>query len=513
MSTSFSNGVFSRNPLSLRGFLKEAVFVAAEDIMVRGCANRAELCQPGDVFIPQHSATGDEHDKVDEAIRRGAVGIVAERLLPVSIPQCLVEDTAQVYGQICQALAGNPTRRMLTIGVLGTHGKTTTSLFVAAMLKRLGGAVAYYTSLGASDSTSCDRTAVRAPAARKLAKWLEQSDQAGAPAAIMELTPAMIRNQAIAGVEFDLLIVTGMRPSQLGSGLNGRALGEMVGRVAQGMKGHGVILYNADDASAAQWAEASDFACVSYGIDAARDVRAKRLSRHGREQQLLVSAGNLLMPLTLKIPGDHVARAAMAAIATSWLLDFSVPEAIAGVESLESIPGRMQWLSQAVEVPVVIDQGELPDRVAVGLHAMRQHHFGPTTVVMDLSTRLDARWRQRLGEVLDRGAERIVLSASGLSAEAAQSVAMDLLGGVRRPGRVQVIPDRVAAIRWAVETTSTGCILLAGCGANPYLSRDGAAVCDEAVARAAVSDKNFSALSTPVLSIFPPSAPTAFFSH
>ncbi len=525
MSTSFRGGFSDKNSsstaggaanraveLSLRGFLTGAVFVGAEDIAVTRCAHRAADCQPGDVFIPLHSAAGDEHENIDQAVKRGAVAVVTERLLPVSIPQCLVDDTREVYGRVCQALVGHPSQRMLTIGIVGTHGKTTTALFVSAMLKRLGGGVAYYTSLGASDSTSCDRTATRPPAARKLARWMEQAELAGAPAVVVELTPSMLQQQVTAGVEFDLLILTGMRPSQTRGNAGQAHFAELMRRVSENLKSHGMLLYNADDALASQWAQGSGLDCVDYGLDAAQHVRGKRLSRCGSEQQLLTMTGNLLMPLTLKMPGDHVARAAMASVAVAWMFDFSVPDAIAGIEAMDSIPGRMQRLRSAVEVPLLIDAGETPDRVAVALHALRQHQMGPTTVVMDLSCRLDPQWRQRLGEVLDKGAERIVLSASGLSASAAQSLAMDVLGGCRSPGRVQVIADRVAAIEWAVEHTNSGSILLAGCGISSWTDRQGNSVTDESVAKSALTHKNY-ALPMPLLSIFPPAAAAPIVTH
>ncbi|MCA9126150.1 MAG: hypothetical protein KDB22_03655 [Planctomycetales bacterium] len=510
--SSRGNGSSSRI-ISLRKFLKEAVFVGAEDICVRRCVNRADQCRPGDVFIPRLSAQTDEHDNAEEAVRRGAVAIVAERILPVSVPQCLVENTSKVYAQVCHALAGNPSQRMLTIGIVGTHGKTTTALFVAAMLKRLGGAVAYYTSLGASDSTECDRAARQPPAARKLAKWLQRSEEAGSPAAIIEITPTMLANQATDGLGFDLIIATGLRSPQLRTPYGQRDTAALLTRlVNNSLKSHGILLYNADDACVAQWAEGAGVESVSYGLDAAVHVRAKRLSRAGGEQQLLAMAGNLLMPLTLKIPGDQIARAAMAAVATSWVFQFSVPEAIAGIESLESIPGRMQRIHQAVEVPVYIDAGQTPDRVAVSLHALRQHHLGPATIVLDLDGRLDPKWRQRLGEVLEKAAHRVVLSASDMSPVAAQSIAMDVLGGFASPGRVQVIPDREAAIRWAVENTDNGVLLLAGCGINVWTTRDGESVSDEAVATRCVQVKNQKP-SIPNLSLFPPSEPSAFFSH
>ncbi|MFN3190459.1 MAG: Mur ligase family protein [Aureliella sp.] len=510
MSTSSSHGGSKlADGLSLREFLAEAVFVGAEDIRVHRCVDRAEKCKPGDVFVPKHSASGDEHDKAEEAIKRGAVAIVAERILPVSVPQCLVENTQEVYAQICQKLAGDPSQRMLTIAVVGTHAKSTTALFISSMLKHLGGAVAYYTSLGSSDSTSCDRLNTRPPGPRKLAAWMKKADKAGAPAAVIELTPSMLANQVAAGVEFDLVVLTGMRGAQTRGGANARSFSMLLNQLVARLKSHGMVLFNADDAQATNWAASCDCPAISYGLDAAEHVRAKRLSRSGAEQQLLVMAGNLLMPLTLKIPGDHVARAAMAAIATSWMFDFSVPDAIAGVERLQSLPGRMQRVTTAVDTPIYIDEGATPDRVAVSAHALRQHQLGPAAIVLDLSCRIDPRWRERMGEVLEKASTKIVLSGTDLSNTAMQSMAMDVLGGFSSPGRVQVIPDREKAIEWAIENTDSGSILLAGCGERSWTSRDGEPVSDEMLAKRFVAQKNEKKPLT--FGIYPPSDPNAFF--
>ncbi len=510
MSTSTPGGACST--VSLRTLLREAVFVGADDIRAHRCVHKADQCRVGDIYVPMQGPTGDGHDEVEQAVRRGASAVVAERLLPVTVPQCLVDSTPIAYGKICHAIAGNPSQRMLTIGVVGTHGKTTTSLFLSAMLKKLGGQVAYYTSLGASDSTSCDRSAVRPPATQKLAKWLKQADLAGAPAAVIELTPSMLQNHVTSGIEFDLLVVTGMRPSQLRGSQSLKNSQRSLEEVINQMKSHGMLLYNADDAYATRWAGKSSLPAVGYGLDASQNVRAKRLSRAGGEQQLLTVVGNMVMPLTLKMPGDHIARAALAGVAAGWMFDLPVAEAIAGVESLQSIPGRMQRVAQAVDVPLYIDAGETPDRVAIALHALQQHQLGPTTAVVDVSSRLHPQWRGRLGEMLDKAASRVVLSASGCSAANAQSVIMDVLGGFRSPGRVEVIPNRQSAIRWAVKNTEAGAILLSGCGSMPWLDSNDEICSDEIAAKAALESKNYRPIA-PILGIFPPTSPTPFFSH
>ncbi|MFO1064145.1 MAG: Mur ligase family protein [Pirellulales bacterium] len=501
--------------LSLRSLLKKAVFVGAEDICVSRCVGKAEHCRPGDCFVPQISGDVDQHEAVELAVKNGAVAVVSERLLPVSIPQCLVENNSTAYAEICQALAGSPSQRMLTIGVVGTHSKTTTALFIASMLKGIGGSVAYYTSLGSSDSEFTDRTANQPPSARKLADWMRRADLNGTPSMVIELAQPMIQHQVAAGVEFDLLIVTGLRAGQHQGSASQRRYQEWLDRAVLRLKPHGMLLVNADDAQAMQWASKLDCHVVTYGLDASEDIRGKRLSRAGGQQQILVRAGNTLMPLTLNMPGDHIARAALAAAATGWMFDFPVSEVIHHIERLKTIPGRMQRVSQSVDVPIYIDAADTPDRLAVALHAMQLHGFGRCTAVVDLSARLHPQWRSRLGEVLEKAGARVVLTGSALTSDSARQAAMDVLGGLKKPGRHEVIPNRAEAIRWAVKNTHEGAILLAGCGANTWMSgNEHLIISDEASAAVAVAERHANeaaAASVPMLSIFPPPESSSTF--
>ena len=132
----------------------------------------------------------------------------------------------------------------------------------------------------------------------------------------------------------------------------------------------------------------------------------------------------------------------------------------------------------------IVDSADTPDRIAVALHALRQHQFGACTAVVDLSPKLHPHWRTRLGEVLEKSGVRVVLTGAGLAGDEAPSVAMDVLGGLRNPGRHEVIANRAQAIRWAVNHTDRGCILLAGCGVESWMSsEEELSVTDESVAR------------------------------
>src|SRR5262245_35679075 len=123
------------SPVWLRQLLPQARMLAGEDIRATSCSADWRACQPGDVFFAVMTADEDGHEHVSEAIARGAKAVVAERLLPVEVPQLLVRDSRAAFARTCQALAGDPTRQLTTIGITGTAGKTATAMLMASVFE------------------------------------------------------------------------------------------------------------------------------------------------------------------------------------------------------------------------------------------------------------------------------------------------------------------------------------------------------------------------------------------
>src|SRR5688500_13997334 len=138
--------------VSLRSVLPAAQFPSQSDFNITSCSSDPDRCRPGDLFIPQCTAVDDGHDWVDVAIAQGATAIVAERPVPASVPVILVDDSREALGHICQALAGQPSQLLTTIGVSGTSGKTVTSMLIASVLEAAGRTVGVTSSIGYSDS-------------------------------------------------------------------------------------------------------------------------------------------------------------------------------------------------------------------------------------------------------------------------------------------------------------------------------------------------------------------------
>src|SRR5262249_53753110 len=111
----------------LRQLLPDASLFGADDIVVNSCTADSRTCQRGDLFAAHVGCHVDGHDYVEQAIRRGATAILAERYVPAAgVPVCVVPDSRVAFGKICHTLAGNPSEKLKVIGVTGTNGKTST---------------------------------------------------------------------------------------------------------------------------------------------------------------------------------------------------------------------------------------------------------------------------------------------------------------------------------------------------------------------------------------------------
>src|SRR5690606_36266370 len=102
------------------------------------CCIDARQVQPGDIYVALLQADEDGHDRADEAIRRGASAVIVERLLPVAVPQYLVDDSREALGRLCHYLLGSPATQLQTVGVTGTHGKSTVTRLIESIFKAAG---------------------------------------------------------------------------------------------------------------------------------------------------------------------------------------------------------------------------------------------------------------------------------------------------------------------------------------------------------------------------------------
>ena len=143
--------------VSLRRLLPEAQFAGCADWKVFGCTDDHRRLEPGQVFVAAREARPgyDGHLFVREALERGAAGVVVERPCPeAGRLQVIVPNATAAHARICQALAGDPSHQLVTVGVTGSFGKTITALMVRSIIDAAGDRCGLVGSLGFCDGST-----------------------------------------------------------------------------------------------------------------------------------------------------------------------------------------------------------------------------------------------------------------------------------------------------------------------------------------------------------------------
>ena len=433
----------------------------SSDVRVTSCCSDPAHCREGDLFIAVCGDQIDGHDFVYEAIDRGAVAVVAERMLPVQVPLFLVDDTREANGAICQALLDNPTREMTTIGVTGTHGKTTVVKLLASVLRAAGQRVGVINSLECCDGiVSYDGP--RPTASTELAHWMAEMQAAGCTHAIVEVDSDDLAKRRCTGLEFNATVLTNVRTEGLGKhqSQNYRSATK---RIFSQLKEGGFAVVNADDRASRNVLGQLECPTLSVGQNADAEISAMVIERFASEQTILISAGDETIPLrTHKIGDTHVSNCLLVT-ATALGMGIDLPTIVRGLEAVECIPNRMERIECGQPFGVFLDVADTPDRLAAALKTLRQLRQGRVICIAKADI-ANASLRPLLGRVLERYSDIGLTTVNNKSDERSLHTVHDVIDGYERPAKAHAIIDRQQAIAWALEQAQPGdCVLITGC--------------------------------------------------
>jgi UDP-N-acetylmuramoyl-L-alanyl-D-glutamate--2,6-diaminopimelate ligase len=425
-------------------------------------------CSPGDLFVALTTADDDGHEHAREAISRGAIGVLAERLVPVDAPVVIVKDTRVALARITQALAGWPCRKLRTVGVTGTAGKTVTAMLLASIFEKAGEAVGVMSSVGNSDSLAQAAAVQATPSTEQFAQWLGRMVAAGCDWAVLELSSRALAERRAAGLELDAAVLTNIRRDHLDLHSTPQAYRRAKRRLFGLLKTGGSAVLNADDHRCRNLLPLIKSPCLTFGLHAEADVTAEVIERQRSEQTFVLSAGGDAIPVRTRMIGDHHVSNCLAAAAVGLASGIDLTTVVQGLEAIDRVPGRLERLECGQPFGVFVDAAAAPQTLALAIQAVRRVTSGRVIVVAGCQGAGDKLVRPLVGRVLERGASLPILTTNDPRQEEPLAIVHDMLDGFARPHKAHVLPDRAEAIRLALSLAHDGdSVLITGKGDRP----------------------------------------------
>jgi UDP-N-acetylmuramate--alanine ligase len=247
-----------------------------------------------------------------------------------------------------------------SIAVAGSHGKTTTTSLIASVLGE-GGEDPTYVIGGRLKSAASN---ARLGAGRYLVAEADESD-----ASFTHLQPL-------------IAIVTNIDNDHLSThGGDFGLLKQSFVDFLHNLPFYGLAVLCLDDEHVRGIVQEIGRPVLSYGFDAAADVRAVNLRPEGLKTHFRVTrAGAAPLEVTVNLPGLHNVRNTLAAIAVATELGIADEAILRALAAFQGVDRRLQHVADVVTaigvVSIVDDYGHHPTEVTATLEAVRQGYPG-----------------------------------------------------------------------------------------------------------------------------------------
>ena len=469
------------------------------DADISALSYRSDQAGPGTLFFCVPGFVRDGHAFGPDAARRGAAALCVERRLDISIPQVIVPSVRWAMGAVGAAFYGHPSSRMLTAGITGTNGKTTTAFITAHLLDHAGlraGLMGTVERRIGGKSLPAGRTT---PEALDVQRDFAQMAEAGDKAAVMEVSSHALDLGRARGIDFRAVAFTNLTQDHLdyhktledyfaakrrlfldeefaaaGPAATINVDDPFGLRLASACDRQRVMGFSLS-AAAGDWGpadlEMSDFNMSPAGTRGTLIVRGTALARAGgaavsagvaNEARSAATPGGTEMrrEVSTRLVGAFNVANTLTAIGCGLALGLGLEQMLSGLSGFAGVPGRMETVDAGQGFLVLVDYAHTPDSVSNVLRTAREFTRGRLFAVLGCGGDRDRTKRPLMGMEAERYADVVVVTSDNPRSEDPEAIIAEILAGLCRPESATVQADRRVAIHDAVAEARAGDVVM-----------------------------------------------------
>lgn len=457
------------------------VLSGSADTEVNNLVYDSRKVKSGDVFVCISGARRDAHDFVGQVVENGASAVIVEKDINfdnINSDTAVVKVKSTRYALACMAAAyfDHPAEKLVTIGVTGTKGKTTTVYMIRSVLENAGiktgliGTVE--TIIGDTAIPSSNTTPESYVVQESFAKMVED----GCKAVVMEVSSQGLMLDRVAGFEFDYGIFTNLSKDHIGENEH-KDFDDYMNCKAKlfRMCKHGI--FNADDAHAADMMKNATCSIETFAVEKEADLMAKNIRLLQKPGVIGIAydlMGKINMPVEIDIPGRFNVYNTLTAISVCYHFtkDASLIERV--LKDIR-VKGRVEIVDVSPKFTLMIDYAHNAMSLESLLKSLREYSPKRIVTLFGCGGNRSKDRRYEMGEVSSGLSDFTIITSDNPRFEKPEDIIKDIETGVKRAsGKYITIQDRKQAIKYAIEHGEEGdVIVLAGKGHEDYQEIEG----------------------------------------
>lgn len=453
--------------------LEYTVLAGNTDIEISTLVYDSRKVQKDSVFVCISGSVRDAHEFIPDVVKNGAAAVIVEKdVAPVDgMTYIKVEDTRLALAYMSAAYFDYPAKKIKTIGITGTKGKTTTTYMVKSILESAGiktGLIGTIESICGDKHTPAANTTPESYMVQKL--FAEMADE-GMDAVVMEVSSQALKLHRVSGFTFDIGVFTNLEPDHIGENEH-KDFEEYMHCKSLLFRQCRLGIFNGDDEHLegimkGHTCEVETFGYKSINNLVAENVELKK--EHGALGVKYHVSGLLDFDVEVNVPGKFSVYNSLTAIAICHHFNVA-KEAIKEALCHVSVKGRIEIVPVTKRYTIMIDYAHNAMALESLLTTLKEYEPGRLVCLFGCGGNRAKSRRYEMGEVSSRLADLTVVTSDNPRNEEPMDIINDILVGVSKAdGRYVTIPDRKEAIRYCMENAQAGdIIVLAGKGHEDY---------------------------------------------
>lgn len=425
------------------------------------------------VFVCISGTVRDAHDFIPDVVEKGASVVIVEKeveFLP-GVTYIKVDNSRKALAYMSAAYFDYPAKKLKTIGITGTKGKTTTTYMVKSILESAGmktGLIGTIESIIGEKRTPAANTT---PESYLVQQLFAEMVEAGMDAVVMEVSSQALMLHRVSGFEFDLGVFTNLEPDHIGTNEHKDFEDYMHCKsllFQQCKKG----IFNGDSEHLEGILKGHTCEVETFGYGKNNDYVAENVTLKKEHGALGVSyhiSGLTDFDVEVNVPGSFSVYNSLTAIAICH--HFHVP-----VEKIKQalldvrVKGRIEILPVTKRYTLMIDYAHNAMSLESLLTTLKEYEPGRLVCLFGCGGNRAKSRRYEMGEVSSRLADLTIITSDNPRNEEPMDIINDILMGVKKAdGDYVTIPDRKEAIAYAMKHAQDGdIIVLAGKGHEDY---------------------------------------------
>jgi UDP-N-acetylmuramoyl-L-alanyl-D-glutamate--2,6-diaminopimelate ligase len=408
---------------------------------IKGLNYDSRKIQEGDLFVAIKGHALDGHDYIDDAVRNGAVALVAEEFKDHygGLSKVRVPNSREALSKLAARFYDNPWEGMSIIGITGTNGKTTTAYILESILSNAGAVPGVIGTINSRFKGKIFPSPVTTPESLDLMRIMREMADGGVTHVVMEVSSHALDQNRTGDCPFRTALFTNFSRDHLDYHNSMEEYFKAKSLLFRSLDQGGgdretSAVINMDDPRGKELASISNATLLTYGLGREWDVRADNISadKNGLRAMLITPDGEA--EIRSSLIGVVNIYNILAATAASLFLGIDLSAIAGGIGKLKKVPGRLELVENPKGLTVVVDYAHTPDALLKAMGTVRPITKGRLFTLFGCGGDRDKGKRYEMGLAAGKNSDIVVITSDNPRTEGPEAIVRQIEEGVKESG-------------------------------------------------------------------------------